>query len=208
MSDHEPEKKGHGGGHAAGGHGHGGGGHEEHEGAPEWLVSFADNVTLMMGFFVIMLAFSMGPKGGSESKGKETGGDPPTYFMDAAVAIREAFNNPVDLNSMDPNDPLLVQHILARRGLGVSEQVVRLSDELHPVIGGEGATFGLVEARHGGQPGAGDIPPEQVLDVARAMDPGAGEADPQAHRLSQRARSRRARRADPRVMSVGPRSRI
>lgn len=38
-------KKGHGG---HGGHGHGGG-HEEHAGAPEWLISFADNVALLMG---------------------------------------------------------------------------------------------------------------------------------------------------------------
>lgn len=109
-------------------HGHGGahsgGEHEEHEGAPEWLISFADNVTLMMGFFVIMLAFNMGPKGGGQGKGPEKGGpeESPT-FLDAAVSIREAFNNPVDLNSMDPNDKPLIQQILWRRGLGMTEQV-------------------------------------------------------------------------------------
>lgn len=111
----------HGGKHSGGGHS--GGGHEEHEGAPEWLISFADNVTLMMGFFVIMLAFSMGPKGGGETKGPESGGPPsqPT-FLDAVVAIRGAFNNPVDLGSMDPNDETLIRHILKRRGQGISEQ--------------------------------------------------------------------------------------
>ena len=43
--------------------GHGGGGHEEgHEGGTEWLISFADNVALMMGFFVILLAMNMAKK--------------------------------------------------------------------------------------------------------------------------------------------------
>ena len=56
MSDHEEghDEKGHGGGgHGGGGHGGGGhgGGHEEHEGVPEWMVSFADNTALMMGLF-------------------------------------------------------------------------------------------------------------------------------------------------------------
>ncbi|MCL4212087.1 MAG: hypothetical protein KJZ68_15650, partial [Phycisphaerales bacterium] len=46
------------------GHGHGGGGHEEgHEGAPEWLISFADMVMLMMGFFVILFALNVNPTG-------------------------------------------------------------------------------------------------------------------------------------------------
>ena len=111
------------GGHG-GGHG-GGGGHDEHEGAPEWLISFADNVTLMMGFFVIMLALNMGPKGGGESiDGDGKGGsEPPVSFLDAAAAIREAFNNPVDLNSQDPNEQVLVRHVLWRRGVGMTDQI-------------------------------------------------------------------------------------
>jgi chemotaxis protein MotB len=126
VSDTQPaEKKAHGGGgHGARhGHGPGGGAHEEHEGAPEWLISFADNVTLIMGFFVIMLAFSQGPKGGGDPNAPESGGSQasPT-FLDAVVAIREGFNNPVNLNSMDPKERTLVQHLLRRRGLGVSEQ--------------------------------------------------------------------------------------
>lgn len=126
AKDHE-KKDAHGGHHGGGGHGGGahGGGHEEHEGAPEWLISFADNVTLMMGFFVIMLAMNMGPKGGGEnSTGDGKGGsEPPISFLDAAASIREAFNNPVDLNSQDPNEQVLVRHILWRRGLGMTDQV-------------------------------------------------------------------------------------
>ena len=50
MSD-EHDK--HSGGHVGG---HGGGGHDEEEeaGAPEWLISFADMVMLLMGFFVMI----------------------------------------------------------------------------------------------------------------------------------------------------------
>lgn len=102
-------------------HAHHGGGHKGHheEGAPEWLISFADNVTLMMGFFVIMLAMNMNPpSAGGPSGGEETGGAtgaPHPGFLDAAIAIRDAFNNPVDLNSNDPNDQLLVQRIKKRQ---------------------------------------------------------------------------------------------
>src|SRR6185295_16371327 len=74
MADETHEKHGEGEGHGGGGGGHGGGGHgggghgggggheEGHEGAPEWLISFADNVALIMGFFVILLAMNMAKK--------------------------------------------------------------------------------------------------------------------------------------------------
>lgn len=116
--------------------GHHGGGshkkHEEHEGAPEWLISFADNVTLMMGFFVIMLALNMNEQSDGptvsrsdndidtnvSSSGWSTMSHPP--FLDAAIAIREAFNNPVDMTSNNPNDLPLIQRIQERMGGGVS----------------------------------------------------------------------------------------
>lgn len=100
--------------------GHGGGGHtashEEHEGAPEWLISFADNVTLMMGFFVIMLAMAMKPvitavgAGGSG----EGGGSPSARELDTVLAIREAFNNPVNPDSTDPREAALIRRLLTR----------------------------------------------------------------------------------------------
>jgi outer membrane protein OmpA-like peptidoglycan-associated protein len=116
-----------------GGHGgsHGGGVHEEHEGAPEWLISFADNVTLMMGFFVILLAVNMGPKGGGGEDNPKSGDSkqPPPTLLDTQIAIREAFNNPVNLNSMDPNDRVLIQRLLERRGKSVAKQDGPRGDE-------------------------------------------------------------------------------
>src|SRR5512136_3011850 len=100
--------------HHSHGKGHGGGGHgeEAHEGAPEWLISFADNVMLQMGFFVILLALAMkgSSAGGLAKEGKQRagGGSPTPDQLDFAIAVREAFNNPVDVNSTDINDLLLV----------------------------------------------------------------------------------------------------
>jgi outer membrane protein OmpA-like peptidoglycan-associated protein len=117
MSDHgdgEKKKKSHGGGHGGGGYHPP---HEEHEGAPEWLISFADFVMLCMGFFVILFALNVQPKGGNPGGGgeKNEGVSQQTPDMvDFAIAVREAFNNPVDPNTTDPNDKALVQRLKAR----------------------------------------------------------------------------------------------
>lgn len=107
-------KKGHGkhGGH---GGGHGGGDHEEHEGAPEWLISFADNTALMMGFFVILLALAMNqPTGKGEGNATMAEAVTTERMLDLAIAVREAFNNPVDLGSDDPKDLPLIRRIIER----------------------------------------------------------------------------------------------
>lgn len=122
-----------GGGHdGGGGHGAAGGGHkkhaphppheEGHEGAPEWLISFADNVMLQMGFFVILLALALKSTVGGPS-GAERGGarQPSPEQLDFAIAVREAFNNPVDINSTDPGDLLLVRRLRSRDGDGQAE---------------------------------------------------------------------------------------
>src|SRR6185503_8776216 len=101
KQDKDEHGKGHGGGSHGHGGGHGGGGHEEHEGAPEWLISFADNVALMMGFFVILLAMNMkSPKTNSGIGGPDRQGGNLDQ-MDFVLALREAFN-PIDLDSHNP----------------------------------------------------------------------------------------------------------
>jgi outer membrane protein OmpA-like peptidoglycan-associated protein len=123
MSGKDHEHQGEGEGHkkAHKSHAPHGGGHEEgHEGAPEWLISFADNVMLQMGFFVILLAMNMGPKS-SSSVGGQPSDTPRDYahsgeFYDFIIAIREGFNNPVDILSTDPKDAPLIRRIKERQG--------------------------------------------------------------------------------------------
>jgi flagellar motor protein MotB len=124
MADKEHDAHGgeaaaaHGGGGGHGGGAHGGGSHEEHEGAPEWLISFADNTALMMGFFVILLGLNMGPKGTSSaapapdasSKAAAESGQT-AQQLDWALSVRAAFNNPVDIHSSDPRDKVLVMRL-------------------------------------------------------------------------------------------------
>lgn len=102
---------GHGGGH--GGGGHGGGEHEE-SGAPEWLISFADNVALMMGFFVILLAMNMGPKATKQSDGEPspdaTDSAAEAAKMDWVIALRKSFNGrPFDIHSKNPDERKLAK---------------------------------------------------------------------------------------------------
>jgi flagellar motor protein MotB len=124
MSDHDTKDKAHGDGAAA--HGDGGhkahkkhhhhGAHAEHEHEEGWIVSFADNVLLMMGFFVILLAMNMGPKGTSDAAASsETADD---RMMDVAIAVREAFHNPVDLGSTKPEDQALIKRMKERAARG------------------------------------------------------------------------------------------
>lgn len=117
MSDHEQEGEGeeHG-SHGGGSHGPPHAAHEEaHEGAPEWLISFADNVALMMGFFVILLAMNMGPKAKGESQ-EEGDGKPSPDMVDFVIAMRAAFNNPFDVNSGAPGDQPFIKRIKEKQG--------------------------------------------------------------------------------------------
>src|SRR5207244_3541700 len=93
--------------------------------------SFADNVTLMMGFFVILLAVNMGPKGAGSTEQPKQGDStlPPPQLLDAQIAIREAFNNPINLNSMDPGERTLAKRLLERRGRSVAKQDGPRGDE-------------------------------------------------------------------------------
>ncbi|MGQ0628273.1 MAG: OmpA family protein [Phycisphaerales bacterium] len=122
--DHHGEEEGHGGGgHGGGGHGGhgGGGGHAEHEeGVPEWVVSFADNALLQMGFFAILLALNMGAKAsGPTSEGNQTSAASAKNSMyEFVLAVRAGFNNPVDPNGSNPKDEELRQYMRRRSEAG------------------------------------------------------------------------------------------
>ncbi len=100
------------------GHSHGGA-HEEHEeGVPEWVVSFADNALLQMGFFVILLAMNLKEPTSGGVGGKDEFGPGATSnerMLDMVIGVREAFNNPVKLDTNNPNDIPLVRRIIQRR---------------------------------------------------------------------------------------------
>src|SRR6516164_3872539 len=128
MAEHEAKHEeqagdSHGGG---GGHGHGGhgGGHEEHEGAPEWLISFADNVALMMGFFVILLAMNLKqPTAGGIGGKEQNGGKPTDSMLDFVIAMRKEFHNEIDLDSTNPAEEPFRRRIRQKLEAGQSNQV-------------------------------------------------------------------------------------
>jgi flagellar motor protein MotB len=120
--EHEEHGSGGGGGHGGGAAHGGGGGHEEHEGAPEWLISFADNVALMMGFFVILLAMNMKEPTAGGIGGREKNGGAPSSsrMMELALGIREAFHS--ELDPSDPNDAELNRYKKRKTEGGQSQQ--------------------------------------------------------------------------------------
>ena len=117
--EHSEKGDGHGDGHEKKHKKHHHAAHPEHEHEEGWIVSFADNVLLMMGFFVILLAMNMGPKGSTDGPPSE---NPSDGVLDLAIAIREAFHNPVSLTSTLEADQALVRRLRQRMGQGEGKE--------------------------------------------------------------------------------------
>lgn len=97
-------KKSHKGG--GGGEEHGGGGHS----APMWIVSFADLVTLLLSFFVIV----------SAGNPKDVAYDP--EFAEIVAAIKKAFKYVPPSHSNDPVDKILLQKLKSLRHLNLKNK--------------------------------------------------------------------------------------
>lgn len=87
-------------------------GEEEREGAPEWLISFADMVLLMMGFFVILFAMNIADKSGAD--GAEAGVGSGIEWDEFVYEVRKAFNNPIPLDSSNPEEQRFIEAYLQK----------------------------------------------------------------------------------------------
>lgn len=117
---HGGDAHGGGGGHKGGGHGPGAhSGEHEESGAPEWLISFADNVALLMGFFVILLAMNMQkPKAGGIGGVEKNPSAENSRMIDLVIGIRQGFNRPIDINSTNPQEQVFVKRMKQREQEG------------------------------------------------------------------------------------------
>ena len=128
---------------------------EEHEGAPEWLISFADMVMLLMGFFVILFALNVQPKGGEAGAGGEEVEGMATQPLEIdpslVEAIRRAFHSP--LNPSDPRDADVIRAIreqgegdASTTGVDGEERRVRSPRDIEYYSGGINVPFAYRES--------------------------------------------------------------
>jgi flagellar motor protein MotB len=120
--EHGEKGDGHGDGHEKKHKKHHHAAHPEHEHEEGWIVSFADNVLLMMGFFVILFALNVQPKGGNPGGGGEEseGVAEEPDFVDFAISVRKAFHTLDDLDPNKPEDQKLIQRMEQQQGAGES----------------------------------------------------------------------------------------
>jgi outer membrane protein OmpA-like peptidoglycan-associated protein len=131
---------------------------EEHEGAPEWLISFADMVMLIMGFFVILYALNASPPATAGAEGASDGESAATVPFDRWAEFvwntRKAFGNPIDLNTTDPKLKEIVDWYKSE-GPGRAEQEGEVGDHADTYSPREsGAQSAMVEIRFAHDDGA------------------------------------------------------
>lgn len=115
MSEQEHEKEhsdGHGGKRSHGPPASGGGHEEAGESAPLWVISFADLSTLLMSFFVLMMAST--PKG-------QTSSAPDAELLKVLASVKAAFKYRPDINSKDPLDQAVLRMLSSQSNPGTPD---------------------------------------------------------------------------------------
>jgi chemotaxis protein MotB len=143
---------------------------EPREGAPEWMVSYADMITIMMAFFVVMYASA-----GAVSTGKERGektGQGAQPLADARGSAGEGRQGIAGKNDADPKLAKVIDSLHWR--FGPEWTIANCWKGGPPQLrqGGDGTVLRAPGNRNRGKPAFGQIGD----DAARARGPRPGDA--------------------------------
>ncbi|MBN8536595.1 MAG: flagellar motor protein MotB [Deltaproteobacteria bacterium] len=137
-------------------HGHGGGGdHDE----SNWLISYADLMTLLVGFFVILLSFSKVDQDefekAKQSLSKQFGGNYQKPFADIADKIKNAIDkinagNQVEIktNETGVNISFIGTVFFSSGSVDFKNEAKNILNQILPIIKQEASDFGIVIEGH------------------------------------------------------------
>ncbi|MAE69981.1 MAG: flagellar motor protein MotB [Gemmatimonadetes bacterium] len=151
---------------------------KEEGGAPKWVVTFADMMSLLLAFFVLLLSFSSI----QEAKFRELAGS-----MKGAFGVLES-STAVSINKAPPRSSIAtiqIQQQLVQRQI---EELVGQSDSLGSAVQVDGQEGGELRIKLSEEllfpSGSGDIRPEAspvLKTLASLLATAAGEVDIEGH---------------------------